>query len=939
MDYESIAKKILQRVGGKENVISLVHCMTRLRFTLKDESIVDDEAVKKTKGVMGIMKKAGQYQIIIGNDVANVYAELNKLGNFSNEVPKKAPQNKEKQNVFSMLMDTISGIMAPVIPAIIGAAMIKVLLTLLPMIGVLSTKGDTYNLLSVMGDGAFFFMPVLIAISASKKFGTNMYYAASIALIMLHPNFISFMNSANDAKETVKFLKFIPVTYASYAYSVIPIILAVWSLKYVERLVDKITPVVTKNFLKPMLVVLIEAPIALIILGPLGAICGNVLSTVVYTIHDKLGFIAIGLVAGVYPFVVMAGMHHAFTPIKLGMIASTGFENFICIGELCSNMAQGAASLAVAVKSKNKDFKQIAGSSAFSALFAGITEPALYGVTLRLKRPMLGACIGAAAGGLFGGFFQMKCFGIATPAIVTIVQYVEKGKPQSLLFAALTILLTIVVAFIATMIIGFEDVVDENDDELDMLETESKEEVKVMENAIDIASPAEGKAISLSEVADATFAQEILGKGAAIVPEKGVIYAPFDGKVDVMFETGHAVGLVGENGVELLVHIGIDTVNLEGKYFSPKKAAGDVVKKGDVLIEFDIEKIKEVEKIIIQYDGLAKLKDAKVVSGEQRINREDLSDEFKNVVSLEATNNTKRNILFSSGVFTIKEGKNIGENDKDSIIVHEEFAKQNNLKLGDEVDLELLDIEKSGKIKSHKFKIIGIFSGKKHETYTGLSSDFTENMVFVDYSTSQEILNKSENNKIANKILMYSGSAESTDLALNKLKELKIDESKYFVEKDSNAFEESLESVSGIKHIIKIMTYSIMLGGMVVLSLILILWLRERIYEIGIFLSIGTSKIHIIMQFIFELLFISIPSIISSLFLGNVLLKVIAGGIVNSEDSMISGGSLINDSFMLNITTLGQSYLILISIIVLSVVFASSLILIKKPKEILSKIS
>lgn len=354
----------------------------------------------------------------------------------------------------------------------------------------------------------------------------------------------------------------------------------------------------------------------------------------------------------------------------------------------------------------------------------------------------------------------------------------------------------------------------------------------------------------------------------------------------------------------------------------------------------DIEKIKEVEKIIIQYDGLAKLKDAKVVSGEQRINREDLSDEFKNVVSLEATNNTKRNILFSSRVFTIKEGKNIEENDKNSIIVHEEFAKQNNLKLGDEVDLELLDIEKSGKIKSHKFKIIGIFSGKKQETYTGLSSDFSENMVFVDYSTSQEILNKSENNKIANKILMYSGSAESTDLALNKLKELKIDESKYFVEKDSNAFEESLESVSGIKHMIKIMTYSIMLGGIIVLSLILILWLRERIYEIGIFLSIGTSKIQIIMQFIFELLFISIPSIISSLFLGNVLIKVIAGGLINSENSMISGGNLINDSsFMLNITTFGQSYLVLISIIVLSVVFASSLILIKKPKEILSKIS
>lgn len=385
------------------------------------------------------------------------------------------------------------------------------------------------------------------------------------------------------------------------------------------------------------------------------------------------------------------------------------------------------------------------------------------------------------------------------------------------------------------------------------------------------------------------------------------------------------------NGIEKALYessnSSISITKKDGKYFNVNQFK-------------DIEKLKEIQEKIIQYDGLAKLKDAKVVSGEQRINREDLSDEFKNVVSLEATNNTKRNILFSSGVFTMKEGKNIGENDKDSIIVHEEFAKQNNLKLGDEVDLELLDIEKSGKIKSHKFKIIGIFSGKKQETYTGLSSDFSENMVFIDYSTSQEILNKSENNKIANKILMYSGSAESTDLALNKLKELKIDESKYFVEKDSNAFEESLESVSGIKHIIKIMTYSIMLGGMVVLSLILILWLRERIYEIGIFLSIGTSKIQIIMQFIFELIFISIPSIISSLFLGNVLLKIIVDGFINSEDSMISGGSVINNSsFMLNITTLGQSYLILISIIVLSVVFASSLILIKKPKEILSKIS
>ena len=592
MDYESVAKKILQRVGGAENVTGLVHCMTRLRFNLKDESIVDDEAVKKTKGVMGVMKKGGQYQIIIGNDVGYVYEELNKLGKFSNQVPKKKENSTEKKNILTMLMDTISGIMTPVIPAIIGAAMIKVLLTLLPMIGVLNTSGDTYQLLTVIGDGAFFFMPVLIAVSASKKFGTNVYYAASIALIMLHPNFISMMTTAHDANETIRFLGLIPVTYATYSYSVIPIILAVWSLKYVEKFVDKITPVITKNFLKPMLVVLIEAPIALIILGPLGAICGNVLSDVVYFIHDKLGFIAVGLVAGIYPFVVMAGMHHAFTPIKLGMIATTGYENFICIGELCSNMAQGAASLAVAIKSKNKDFKQIAGSSAFSALLAGITEPALYGVTLRLKRPMLGACIGAVAGGLFGGFFQLKCFGIATPAIVTIVQYVEESRPMSLLIAALTILITVIVAFIATMLIGFEDVVDEDDEEEYFEEVKEEPELTDGEE-ITVLNPLAGEIVSLNQVKDATFSQEILGKGVAVVPAEGVVYAQFDGKVDMMFETGHAVGLTSDKGVELLIHVGIDTVNLKGQYFHPMKKTGDEVKKGDVLLTFEKEKIEQ----------------------------------------------------------------------------------------------------------------------------------------------------------------------------------------------------------------------------------------------------------------------------------------------------------------------------------------------------------
>mgnify|MGYP004545952507 FL=1 len=354
----------------------------------------------------------------------------------------------------------------------------------------------------------------------------------------------------------------------------------------------------------------------------------------------------------------------------------------------------------------------------------------------------------------------------------------------------------------------------------------------------------------------------------------------------------------------------------------------------------DIEKIKEVEEKVFQYNGLAKPVKAKVVDGEQKIERDDLPDEFKNVLSLEAANKTEKNTLFNSGVFTIKEGRNIEENDRRKILIHEDFAKKNNLKLNDVISLELIEIGNNGQKKECKFEIIGIFSGKKQEKYTGLSSDFSENMVFVDYETSQEALGRTEGSEVANKILMFSSSPEATDSALNKIKKLNIDWSEYTIEKDTTAFEETLESVRGIKYIIKIMTCSVMLSGIVVLSLILILWLRERIYEIGVLLSIGISKIKIVTQFILELIFISLPSIISSLFLGNLLLSQIVDGFISSDNSAAIINSLFNkNDWILCLENLIQSYFILISIIILSVIVASTMILVKKPKEILSKIS
>lgn len=354
----------------------------------------------------------------------------------------------------------------------------------------------------------------------------------------------------------------------------------------------------------------------------------------------------------------------------------------------------------------------------------------------------------------------------------------------------------------------------------------------------------------------------------------------------------------------------------------------------------DIGKIKEIDEVVYQYFGLAKPNGAKVVEGEQKVQREDLPSEFKNILAVEGATSTKRNVLFSSGVFTIKEGRHIEKKDVNKVLVHEEFAKKNNLKLHDKIGLEFVELGETEANKEEQFEIVGIFSGKKQEMYTGMSSDFSENNIFVDYEGAQSAIGRSGDSKIVNKISLFSETADKMKTAMDKIKEIDAPWEDYILEKDSNAFEEAIESVTGIKHIIKIMTYAIMIGGVVVLSLILILWLRERIYEIGILLSIGVSKAKIVGQFILELLFISIPATVFSLLFGNIMLSQIIGGFINSEgagavtDSMLKGGN-----FAESLITFLQSYGILLSIIILSVLIASLMILIKKPKEILSKIS
>ena len=384
--------------------------------------------------------------------------------------------------------------------------------------------------------------------------------------------------------------------------------------------------------------------------------------------------------------------------------------------------------------------------------------------------------------------------------------------------------------------------------------------------------------------------------------------------------------------------------NMEKSLYESSNSSVSLMKK-DVQGYFEkdefknINKIKSIKEIILEYEGLARLINGNVIESKQKIKRDYLSKDLKNLVAIESTSNTKKNILFNSGVFSLKEGRHINKDDVDKILVHSDFAKKNNLKLKDKVSLQLINMIKNKTIiKEHKFEIVGIFTGKKQEKYTGLSSDFSENMMFTDYKSSQKALNTQK--YIVNKLTIFASSPKEMKTTITKIKKIQVDWSKYAISKNNNAYREALDALNGVKHIIKIMTYSIMIGGSVILSLILILWLRERIYEIGILLSIGISKLEIIAQFILELLLVSLPSILMSLIFGNLILRQIASGFISSDDTASITSKFLNDGYnMNNLIIFIESYIILVLIIVISVVITSGIILMKKPKKILSQIS
>ncbi|HEP1835367.1 TPA: PTS glucose transporter subunit IIA [Streptococcus suis] len=570
MKYKNTALAILEAVGGEKNVLRATHCVTRLRLELKDENIVSDERVKSISGVLGIMKKNGQYQIILGNDVANYYKEFTALGKFDSD----SVQQVKKANVLEQVIEYIAGSMTPLIPAMLGGGMIKVLVIVLPMLGLLKADSQSISFLAFFGDAPYHFMPIFLVYSASQKLKVTPALAMSVAGILLHPNFVQMVSSGDP-------LHFLgaPVTPASYGSSVIPILIMVWLMKYIEAVFNKVTPAVTKSFLQPTLVLLVSGFIALVLVGPLGVIVGEGLSQLVEQMHGVAGWLTLAVLGAIMPFIVMTGMHWAFAPIFLAASIATP-DVLILPAMLGSNLAQGAASMAVAFKSKNSNTKQIAFAAGFSALFAGVTEPALYGVTLKYKKPLYAAMIGGGLAGLFVGLTGVKAYLFAVPSLIALPQFIYSEAASNITNAMIAAAISIIVTFILAYFLGIDE------------ETSTVNLEKVapgISSRKNVFSPLSGQILPLEKVNDATFSKKMLGEGVAIIPKDGKVYAPFDGAVTSLFPTKHAIGLTSDEGVELLIHFGLETVELKGRGFVSHVSDGEKVEKGQLMLEVDVE--------------------------------------------------------------------------------------------------------------------------------------------------------------------------------------------------------------------------------------------------------------------------------------------------------------------------------------------------------------
>lgn len=573
MDYKQSAIGVLDAIGGKENIVSAAHCATRLRLVIADNEKLNKDALEEVDGVKGVFEAAGQVQIIFGTGIVNkVYEEFIAKAGITGAAKEEVKQAAAaKQNFFKRAIKTLGDIFVPIIPVIVASGLLMGLLEGACNVWPQLADSSTYTIFHLFSNAAFVFLPVLIAISAAKAFGGNMFLGAVIGMIMIHPDLLNAWNvagmSASEIPSASAWFGLYDINLVGYQGHVIPVVIAVWLMSFIEKKLHKIVPEIIDLFVTPLVTVLVTGYITLTIIGPVFSTVENwVLTGAEMLIKIPFG-IGAAAVGALYAPTVVAGLHHMYNAIEAGMLSASGVNTWMPIAT-AANVAQGAAALAVAIKTKNAKTKALALPSSLSA-FLGITEPAIFGVNIRYMTPFIAGCIGGAAGAMVAGIFGIGATAYGITGLFGFLITTNYAWQY-----AIEMLVAVTVAFIVSWIL-YKD----------------KDAVKKTEKNT-VYNPINGDIIPLTEVNDPTFAEEMLGKGFAVVPEDGKVYAPFDGTASMVYDTKHALGLETMDGMELLIHVGINTVELAGKFYEAKVESGAKIKKGQLLLTFDMEQIQ-----------------------------------------------------------------------------------------------------------------------------------------------------------------------------------------------------------------------------------------------------------------------------------------------------------------------------------------------------------
>ncbi len=585
--HDTLALEILRGVGGEHNVASVTHCATRLRFQIKDREKVDKDAVEGTKGVITVVEAGGQFQVVIGNTVANVYQSI-----VDNTSISPAAEGGTSGGLMAKAIDLITSIFTPFLWVLAGSGLIKAFLAVAVKIWPDWAASGAYAILFAAGDAVFQFLPILLAITAAKKFKANQFVAVAIASALIYSATIAVIPGADGATLTLQNfaatggeLTFfgIPVIMIAYLSAVIPTLLAVYAQAKLEHVLDRVLPEVVRNFLNPMLTLLIIVPLTFLAIGPVADWAGSTISDVVNWVWNLSPAIGGAIMGGLWQVFVIFGLHWGFVPVMIQDLSEQGYS--LLTGPLfAAVLAQGAAATAVFFKTRNKELKEVAGPAAISGILAGITEPAIYGVTLRLKKPFVYGVIGGAVGGAIAAFGGSAAEGFVLPGLITLTSTINVGNFTLQLIGTGV---AMAIAFGLTMVLGFKDLPAAK--HAAGAEAAAEEGV-VPSEAAAITAPVAGTVVPLEAVPDPVFASGAMGQGLGVLPSEGVVYSPVAGVLSAQMP--HAYGITADNGMEVLIHVGIDTVKLEGQHFSPKVAKGQRVAMGQELVTFDIEGIK-----------------------------------------------------------------------------------------------------------------------------------------------------------------------------------------------------------------------------------------------------------------------------------------------------------------------------------------------------------